>query len=218
MADRRTTLADAALTVVADHGLKGLTHRAVDREASVPPGTTSNYFRTRAALIGAVIDRLEQRDLEVWAAGGGGTPATTPDELAQQLARYLGALAGAHADLARTRFSLSIDRPEDVAEGHRRFLALAEHTIAEHGARRCAAPRTLGRRLRRRRAPAPGHRTTRRGPRRHRDRGRHPSPARLSVDYSHSMVPGGFDVTSSTTRLTSRTSFVMRFEILASTS
>ena len=55
-------------------------------------------------------------------------------------------------------------------------------------------------------------------PRRHRDRGRHPSPARLSADYSHSMVPGGFDVTSSTTRLTSRTSFVMRFEILASTS
>jgi hypothetical protein len=36
--------------------------------------------------------------------------------------------------------------------------------------------------------------------------------------YSHSMVPGGFEVTSSTTRLTSRTSFVMRFEIFASTS
>ena len=133
MADRRTTLADAALTIVADHGLKGLTHRAVDREASVPPGTTSNYFRTRAALIGAVVDRLEQRDLELWAAGDAGTPATTPDELAQQLAQYLGALVGAHADLARTRFSLSIDRPDDVAEGHRRFLALAEHTIGEVG-------------------------------------------------------------------------------------
>ena len=36
--------------------------------------------------------------------------------------------------------------------------------------------------------------------------------------HSHSIVPGGFDVTSSTTRLTSRTSFVMRFEIFASTS
>ena len=32
------------------------------------------------------------------------------------------------------------------------------------------------------------------------------------------MVPGGFDVTSSTTRFTSRTSFVMRFEMRASTS
>ena len=37
-------------------------------------------------------------------------------------------------------------------------------------------------------------------------------------DYSHSMVPGGLEVTSSTTRLTSLTSFVMRFEILASRS
>ena len=36
--------------------------------------------------------------------------------------------------------------------------------------------------------------------------------------HSHSMVPGGFDVTSSTTRLTSRTSFVMRLLIFESTS
>lgn len=37
-------------------------------------------------------------------------------------------------------------------------------------------------------------------------------------DYSHSMVPGGFEVTSRTTRLTSSTSLVMRFEIRASRS
>ena len=36
--------------------------------------------------------------------------------------------------------------------------------------------------------------------------------------HSHSMVPGGLLVTSRTTRLTSRTSLVMRVEILASTS
>lgn len=36
--------------------------------------------------------------------------------------------------------------------------------------------------------------------------------------YSHSMVPGGFDVTSSTTRLTPGTSLVMRFEMRANTS
>ena len=36
--------------------------------------------------------------------------------------------------------------------------------------------------------------------------------------YSHSMVPGGFDVMSSVTRLTSRTSLVMRVEMRASTS
>lgn len=36
--------------------------------------------------------------------------------------------------------------------------------------------------------------------------------------YSHSMVPGGFDVTSSTTRLTSGTWLVILFEMRASTS
>lgn len=38
------------------------------------------------------------------------------------------------------------------------------------------------------------------------------------VSYSHSIVPGGLLVMSSTTRLTSRTSLVMRVEIRASTS
>src|SRR5690606_39777742 len=36
--------------------------------------------------------------------------------------------------------------------------------------------------------------------------------------HSHSMVPGGLDVTSRTTRFTSRTSLVMRLEIFDSTS
>ena len=40
-------------------------------------------------------------------------------------------------------------------------------------------------------------------------------PAHL---YSHSMVPGGLDVQSSTTRLTSGTPLVMRVEMRASTS
>ena len=39
-----------------------------------------------------------------------------------------------------------------------------------------------------------------------------------SSSHSHSMVPGGLLVTSSTTRLTSGTSLVTRVEILASTS
>jgi hypothetical protein len=46
------------------------------------------------------------------------------------------------------------------------------------------------------------------------------APTRRSepVSYSHSIVPGGLLVMSSTTRFTSRTSFVMRVEIFANTS
>jgi DNA-binding transcriptional regulator YbjK len=60
--DRRTLLADAALGVLADEGMRGLTHRAVDRRAAMPPGTTSAYFRTRAALLTGLVTRLVQLD------------------------------------------------------------------------------------------------------------------------------------------------------------
>ncbi|MFI6279713.1 TetR/AcrR family transcriptional regulator [Streptomyces sp. NPDC050988] len=60
--DRRTLLADAALDVLADEGIRGLTHRAVDRRAAMPPGTTSAYFRTRAALLTGLVTRLVQLD------------------------------------------------------------------------------------------------------------------------------------------------------------
>ncbi|MFB7654639.1 MULTISPECIES: TetR/AcrR family transcriptional regulator [unclassified Streptomyces] len=60
--DRRTLLADSAIVVLADEGIRGLTHRAVDRRAAMPPGTTSAYFRTRAALLTALVTRLVQLD------------------------------------------------------------------------------------------------------------------------------------------------------------
>jgi len=47
---RRRQLLEAALHVIADEGLRGLTHRAVDRRAGLPEGTCSAYLRTRSAL------------------------------------------------------------------------------------------------------------------------------------------------------------------------
>ncbi|BBC98006.1 TetR/AcrR family transcriptional regulator [Streptomyces griseofuscus] len=65
--DRRTLLADTAITVLADTGIRGLTHRAVDRAAELPAGTTSAYYRTRQALVTALVRRLvalDQAELE----------------------------------------------------------------------------------------------------------------------------------------------------------
>jgi DNA-binding transcriptional regulator YbjK len=53
---RRRLLLDAALRVAADVGLRGLTHRAVDRRAGVPEGSCSAYFRTRKALQAALTE------------------------------------------------------------------------------------------------------------------------------------------------------------------
>ncbi|WP_367128205.1 TetR/AcrR family transcriptional regulator [Saccharothrix sp. HUAS TT1] len=58
MTSRRDLLCDCAISVLAAQGGRGLTHRAVDRAAGVPEGTTKNYFPSRDALLGAAADRM----------------------------------------------------------------------------------------------------------------------------------------------------------------
>ncbi|QTX03483.1 TetR/AcrR family transcriptional regulator [Agromyces archimandritae] len=59
--ERRRAIADAGVRVLADEGSRGLTHRAVDQAAGVPAGTTSNYFRSRDALIDGLVERIGER-------------------------------------------------------------------------------------------------------------------------------------------------------------
>ncbi|GAB3163615.1 TetR/AcrR family transcriptional regulator [Amycolatopsis stemonae] len=59
--ERRTALTDAAIEVLARDGARGLTYRAVDTEAGVPPGTTSNYFRSRDQLLSEAGERVHVR-------------------------------------------------------------------------------------------------------------------------------------------------------------
>ncbi len=55
---RARQVGDAAIAVLAGQGARGLTHRAVDQAAGLPPGTTSNYARTRAALLTLALTRI----------------------------------------------------------------------------------------------------------------------------------------------------------------
>ena len=59
--ERRALLADAGLRVLAASGARGLTHRAVDKEAGVPIGTSSNYFASRDEMLGALAERIRVR-------------------------------------------------------------------------------------------------------------------------------------------------------------
>ena len=70
--ERRRLLADAGLAVLAREGSRGLTHRAIDEAAGVPVGTTSNYFRTREALVSGLVERIGER------------LAPTPEDLARR--------------------------------------------------------------------------------------------------------------------------------------
>lgn len=55
---RRDAVLAAAVEVLGNVGARGFTHRAVDRAAHVPEGTTSNHFRTRAALVAGVLSYI----------------------------------------------------------------------------------------------------------------------------------------------------------------
>jgi DNA-binding transcriptional regulator YbjK len=55
--ERRNQILDAAIDILCDDGVGGLTHRQVDNRAGLPAGTTSNYFRTRQALLEATAAR-----------------------------------------------------------------------------------------------------------------------------------------------------------------
>src|SRR6266581_3202331 len=57
---RQTEIADAAIATLARDGMRGLTHRAVDRAAGLPEGSASYYFRTRQALLQATVERLAE--------------------------------------------------------------------------------------------------------------------------------------------------------------
>ncbi|MFE3189332.1 TetR/AcrR family transcriptional regulator [Nocardia sp. NPDC059240] len=59
--ERRNTLIDAAIEVLARDGARGLTFRAVDKEAAVPAGTASNYFPNRDELLVQAGHRFYER-------------------------------------------------------------------------------------------------------------------------------------------------------------
>nr|WSX53723.1 TetR family transcriptional regulator [Streptomyces sp. NBC_00974] len=114
--DRRTLIADTAIDLVAAVGLRGLTHRAVDGAAALPTGSTSYYFRTRTALIGACYRRLAELDL----ADLGEAPALAPASDRDAVAGALGDLlyrwltAGRARQLARFELSLEAARNPDL--------------------------------------------------------------------------------------------------------
>ncbi|WP_328867856.1 TetR family transcriptional regulator [Streptomyces sp. NBC_00341] len=126
---RADLITDAALDLLAERGMRGLTHRAVDERAGLPQGSTSNYARTRQSLLEATVRRLAEREVRVLAPGElpapgpSASPGTAPDlsapagqdaliaGLALALHRYL----TRHPELLVCRYELALEatrRPE----------------------------------------------------------------------------------------------------------
>jgi DNA-binding transcriptional regulator YbjK len=132
--ERRTEILDAALAVLAEQGMRGLTHRAVDAAAGIAAGSTSYYFRSRAALVAGCVHRLLEQDLErevpeVLAAG----PAALADALTATAVAM--ATTQRHRTLARYELTLAAARDPDL----RRVMRAGGDTVRRLGADALAA-------------------------------------------------------------------------------
>lgn len=127
--ERRQLIARTALQVLATSGARGLTHRAVDTAAGVPAGSTSYYFRTRAALLSACLDDLvaqDHVDLDVMqplvTAADSETMAAA---MADVLERWL--TSGRERHLARYELSMeALRRPDLAAVLHRGGMTIRD--------------------------------------------------------------------------------------------
>jgi DNA-binding transcriptional regulator YbjK len=101
--ERFAALTDAAIGLIAELGMRGLTHRAVDARAGLPAGTASAYLRTRKALVEAVVQRLADLDTADLAARAmpAGAVGAAPD--LDALAAGIAALLDDWLTAGRTR-------------------------------------------------------------------------------------------------------------------
>ncbi|GHJ39051.1 TetR/AcrR family transcriptional regulator [Streptomyces sp. TS71-3] len=112
---RAETVADTALKLLAERGMRGLTHRAVDEAAGLPPGSTSNHARTRLALLQAAVRRLAEREASVLTPDEMPDPRGGAEALADGLALALHRYLSGYRELLTARYELALEatrRPE----------------------------------------------------------------------------------------------------------
>lgn len=120
MTSRPDLIGDTAIALLAERGLRGLTHRAVDEAAGLPAGSTSNHARTRSALLETAFARLCRLEAEIFedAANPGGLLALdklSPETAADLVAAQLHDTLTLRRDQALARFELALEatrRPE----------------------------------------------------------------------------------------------------------
>ena len=106
----------AAVELLGAQGVRALTHARVDERAGLPPGSTSNWFRTRRALLGGVSDWIaesERADME---------PAALPaisgvQELIEGLSTVVELQTGPFATRTRARYALFLEVAQDPELG-----------------------------------------------------------------------------------------------------
>ena len=127
----------AAVDLLGTGGMRALTHGRVDAAAGLPKGSTSNHFRTRAALLDGVLTwMLEQQLSEV----GPAEDVDTVDELVDLLTTLFAHMTGPARTVTAARMALIVEAAHDpelrtaLAAGRRTVIDALGPTLVKLGA------------------------------------------------------------------------------------
>ena len=140
MATTRTMALEAALALVGEQGIRALTHARVDERAGLPKGSTSNWFRTRDALVAGLVTWLAESERAELTASEM-PPVDTPDQLIDAWSSLIAVLTGPAVVRTRARYSLFLEgagNPDLLApllEQRRLYVEWTTALLARVGAR-----------------------------------------------------------------------------------
>lgn len=112
MAGTRERALEAAVALLGTEGVRALSHARVDHRAGLPAGSTSNWFRTRRALLGGVVDWIaesERADVDPT-----GMPhVASPSDLVESLCAMTELQTSRFAVRTRARYALFLELSGD---------------------------------------------------------------------------------------------------------
>lgn len=105
---RREQIAEGAIALIAEEGLRALTHRAIDARLGFPAGSTSYYARTRQELIALIVARLAEYTHDIMIRFPIGENASVEEATTRSL-QVIEHLAETHPNHQVARFALLVD-------------------------------------------------------------------------------------------------------------
>jgi AcrR family transcriptional regulator len=107
---------EAAVELLGAEGVRALSHARVDERAGLPPGSTSNWFRTRRALLGGIVDWIAERERADFDPSALATLSGV-DELIDGLCAVIELQSGPFAARTRARYALFLELADDPELG-----------------------------------------------------------------------------------------------------
>ena len=137
MAATKERALEAAVELLGTDGVRALSHARVDDRAGLPTGSTSNWFRTRRALLAGVIDWIAEHERADFAPSLLEQP--TPATIIEGLCAMLIVQTGPFAARTRARYALFIELADDqellapLFHQRREFEQWTDRLVADAG-------------------------------------------------------------------------------------